>query len=257
MDDNPGGGVGHVGELVFQADVAGGVNAAVGGLQPIIDHHPLPGIIPDAGRFQPQVLHVGGPAGPGQDLVHLDFARLPGAFVADQLAAVSLEDLNRFRRQDKVNTLPDKNLLHQLGGVGILPVHEAVVFVEQGHPAPQALQGLGELAAQGPASHDQETPGPFGQRKNRFVGEITGLGHPRDRRVHRPGARGDDRLAEVKRLAGRLDGSGAGKPRLAQEDVHPQVPEALGRIVAADGGPELPHALHDRSKVQLRSPAAP
>ena len=151
LDDNPGGGVGHVGELVFQADVPGGVDAAVGGLEPIIDHHPLPGIVPDAGCLQPQVLHVGGPAGPGQDLVHLDFAPLPGAFVTDQLAAVSLEDLKRFRRQDKVNALPDKNLLHQLGGVGILPVHEAVVFVEQGHPAPQALKGLGELAAQGPA----------------------------------------------------------------------------------------------------------
>jgi hypothetical protein len=114
-----------------------------------------------------------------------------------------------------VNTLPDQNLLHQLGGVGILPVHEAVVFMEQGDLAPQALKGLRKFATQGPAPHDQQTPGPFGERKNRFVGEITGLRQPRHRRVNRPGASGDDRLAEVEGLAGRFNGSGAGKPRLA------------------------------------------
>ena len=121
--------------------------------------------------------------------------------------------------------------MHNGRGVRVLPVHEAVVLVQQGHLAAQAQHGLGQFAADGAAAHDQEAPGTLGQGKNRLVGEKARLGQPGDVRPHGPAAGGDDRFFETQGLAVHVDGVAPGEAGLPQEDVHPQVPEAPGGVM--------------------------
>src|SRR5260221_12148684 len=46
----------------------------------------------------------------------------------------------------------------------------------------------------------------------------------------------------------------AGEATFAKEYVHAQIPEALSRVMMAEGGSQAPHPLHDSGKVNVDRP---
>ena len=108
LNDDAGGGVRQVGKLIGQADVAGGINAGIGGLQIIIDQHPpaAAGFILHPGGFQIEVFHIGSPAGAHQNLIHLDFSGGAATLEAEQFAGGGRRNLDRYGLEDEINPFP-------------------------------------------------------------------------------------------------------------------------------------------------------
>ena len=69
LDHDLGQGVGDVGELVREADVAGGEDPRVGGLEPVVDFDAGLDAVVDAHDFEPQTLDIRRPAHAHEDLV--------------------------------------------------------------------------------------------------------------------------------------------------------------------------------------------
>ena len=116
----------------------------------------------------------------------------------------------------------------------------------------QAREGLRELAAERSTPDHQQPPGALGQVEDRFIGEITGFCEALDGGAGGAGTRGDDGFRELERGAGDLDRPTIAEGRFAQEHVNAEIPESPGRVVVAEVGAEVPHALHDSGEVHVR-----
>ena len=67
-----------------------------------------------------------------------------------------------------MDSFPPELLLDEGGGVSVLLIHDPVVFVEQNDLGAQALEGLGELAAEGPGPHDGQSTRQLSEGKDGF-----------------------------------------------------------------------------------------
>ena len=93
-----------------------------------------------------------------------------------------------------------------LGGVGVLAGQELARALEEGHLRAEAREGLRELAADRAAADHGQPPRQLGQREDRLVREVAGLGQPGDGRLGRAGARRDHRVLEAERPSRDVDG---------------------------------------------------
>ena len=253
LDDDARGRVRGVGELPVHAHVAAGEDARVGGLEVVVDHHAAERVELDADAFEVQPVHVGGAPGSHQDLVHRHRVCVSVRLEMDHLAAVLYGHAGEGAVEHQLNALAQELLLDDFRGVGVLAVEDVAAVVEQHHLAAQALEGLRQLAADGAGADDRQPFRALREGEDRLVGEVARLLDSLDGRMrrHRPGAGGDDRLLEAQGLAVHLHGLGAGEAGVAQEHVHPQLAEALHRVVVADVGADAAHAFHHRGEVHL------
>ena len=248
LQHDAGGGVGGVGELVLERDVAGGVDVGVGGLQLVVDGDAF-GVGFDARGVQVQAVDVGRATDGEEDVVHLDGALFAVLRVGDALARGRAFDLLDAGAERKPDAFALKDLLQEGGGVFVLACHEARDDVEHNDFAAEAAEGLAHLGADGARADDGETGRQLCERKERFVGEIAALGEAGHGNLGRARAGGDEGLAELERLPGDLDGVRAGEASAAQVDVRAQVGEAVHGIVVAEFGADAAHAFHDGGEV--------
>ena len=102
------------------------------------------------------------------------------------------------------------------------------------------------------AGADHGQPGrEGGQREDRLVGEVAGFREPRDGRRRGARAGADGGPCEAQRGAVDIQGVGAGEAPGADEHVHAQAGEALGRVDPAEPRPQPAHALHDGAEIAL------
>src|SRR5262249_42512737 len=71
LDYDSRGGIGSVSKFIWQANVTGGVDPAVGGLQKIIYCHAL-FVVRHASDFEVQALHIGRPSNANEDFIYRD-----------------------------------------------------------------------------------------------------------------------------------------------------------------------------------------
>jgi hypothetical protein len=81
-----------------------------------------------------------------------------------------LRDFYDFRVQDQVHPFRHKSVLHDAGGVRVFPGKDMGPNLEEGHPAPEACERLGQFAPDRPPADDGEPSREFGQGEYRFVG---------------------------------------------------------------------------------------
>ena len=149
--------VSRMGKLIGTANVSGGVDSVVAGLEIVVDRHSpaLARLVGDLGGFQIKTLDVGSPAGADDNLIHFQRTKATVAVIFDDLAGVGLSDLQWLIIEDQCNPFPLKHLLDNGGGVSILLIHNPIVFMEERDPGAQPLKGLGKFATEGTGSHDR------------------------------------------------------------------------------------------------------
>ena len=163
-DQDAGQGVGGVGELVGEADVAGGVDVGVGGLQGVADRHAAP-VILDAGRFQPQPLDIGRAAHADQDGVDNHFDLLTFTLQAENPVIAPPFDGNNLHTELQFDPFAQEGGLQNPGGILILASQDLRCKFYQCHPAAEAGKGLGQFAADGAAT--DHAPGAGAARSGR------------------------------------------------------------------------------------------
>ncbi len=70
MNHNAGRSVGGVREFIRQADVSGGIDARVGGLQMVVDVDPVRPVVLHAGSLEAESVDIGDPSDGQEDLIH-------------------------------------------------------------------------------------------------------------------------------------------------------------------------------------------
>ena len=121
------------------------------------------------------------------------------------------------------------------------------------HPAAESREALRHLASDRPRTDDGQARRQFGQRKDAFIGEVSGLCKSWNGRLSRSRARADHRLLEGERLAGDSDDVRSREAAVTKEDIHAQAFIAMDGIGLTDPCPQLPHPLHGYTEVVLGS----
>lgn len=230
LNDNPGQGVGGVGELIARANVAGGIDPPVARLQPIIDVDAATVVVRNAHPLQVQPLDVRLPADRQQDLVGHDLGRRC-ITQAQHLPLQPALDSGERGLEKQLHAVAPKGVFDPATGIGVLPGQDLLVGMQQRDPRPQPGERLGQLAADGAAANHRQTWRQRGQRKDRLVGQEARLRQAGNVRQPCPAARGDHRLAKAQALAGHLHRVGSAKASLTQKHVHTQTAKAAGRVV--------------------------
>ena len=206
----------------------------------------------DARALEAEALDVRRPADADQDLV--DGERLVPRSHAQTCSTFSSPLRSTFRRlapSTQLDAVARERPLHDLRGVGVLAREDAAAAISsRRHPRAEALEGLGQLAADRTGADHGEPRGPLGQLEDGLVREVAGLREPRDRRRGGAGAGRDHRLLEAQLRAVHLDGVRPAEARLAEEHVDAElVAIARRRVLVADARADAAHALHGRAEV--------
>ena len=99
-----------------------------------------------------------------------------------------------------VDALGGEALLQERRDLRILVVQNPWRGLDQRDLAAQPREGLRQLAADGAAAENHQSPGQFSQLPHGVRRHIAGLAEPRQRRHGRPRARGDDDVPGRQRL---------------------------------------------------------
>ena len=113
------------------------------------------------------------------------------------------------------------------------------------------MKRLGEFAADGTPADDAQASRAFGQVKHSLVGQITCLVEPRRRRRSGASTGGNDGFGKTQCFASDFNRAGSGELSRTQKHVHPQLRKTVDAIIAANVGPQPPHAGHDGAKIYL------
>jgi hypothetical protein len=98
-------GISGVRELETRADITGGVDVRVGGLQPVVDGNPVPLVMAHADLVEIEAPHVGHPAGADQDLID-DHLLFRAAGEVNDLLVAPLLDAVDVAIQGEPHTVP-------------------------------------------------------------------------------------------------------------------------------------------------------
>src|SRR6266849_3838771 len=175
LDHHPGRRVGRVGELLGHADVAGGVDARIGRLEPVVHLDAIPPVVGDADRLEAEALHVGHAPRAHEDLVHLDPDRSARRRREQDCPAARALDPLELGAEHEADAFAHEGALDDLRRVRVFAVQDMVAGVEEGHLGAQAPEGLRQLAADGAGPDDGEARRPLRQLEHALVGEKTRL----------------------------------------------------------------------------------
>ena len=238
-------------ELIPRGDVARGVDARVGALQPIAHQHPG-FVIPHPGRVQVQPAGVGRTAHPDQHRIARQVAQ-PVLLLDHHLRTITNLDPGDLRVQHQLHPLPHQRLLDELRRIRILADKDMGGRIDQRHLRPEPSKRLRHLAPDRPGADHHESLRHLGQLKQRLIREKSRLLQTRDRRHHRAPPGGDDGPRKDQPLAADLYRILGHEPRLPEEHIHPGTCQPLHGIDRADANPQPPHPLHHRGKVHGRA----
>ena len=240
------GGVRRVGELPGHAHVAGGVDAAIRGAQPVVDRTPrfVSKATPAASSPSPSTFGAR-PAATSSSSTTSELGAPVRALQAQlELGPLALHLLDP-AAEHEIDAVAGEGALHDLGGVGVLALEHVGAHLEQVHPDAEALERLGELAADRPAADHREARGAPGELEDRLVRAEAGAGEPGYGRSRGARARRDHGAPEAQLRAGHEGAVRAGKARLAEEHVDAELAGvARRRVLVADARADAAHALH-------------
>ena len=116
-------------EFPIQADVAGGVNVRIAGLEAIVHQDAFAPVVLHACSLQVEPIDVRGPAGSDQDLIHGERLLFSLCLIADKFpSAIALDPSDR-RIQAQRYPLTDEGPLHERGCLHVLTVEQVRIFV--------------------------------------------------------------------------------------------------------------------------------
>ncbi len=118
------------------------------------------------------------------------------------------------------------------------------LLADQRHARAEPAERLRQLAPDGASAQHHQPLGQRGEGEHRLVGEVARLLEPRNGGHRWLPSRGDQGPREGEALALHLDGILRDEAALAEEHVHAQPLEALGRVVVGDAGAQRAHPLH-------------
>ena len=107
------------------------------------------------------------------------------------------------------HSLAGQDVGDQAAGVRILPRQQHRGGLHDLHPAPQAGEGLAQLATARPAAKNRESRRQLSQIPDGLGGTRLGLRQAGDRRQCGPRAGGDDRRSEAQLASAGIDHSGS------------------------------------------------
>ena len=198
-------GVGRVGELPLHADVAGGVDARVAGLEIVVHVHAAARVVAHAHRLEVEPLDVGRAADAEQQLVDDDALGCGPSRVREvdrARVAVALDALDR-GAVHHADALGREARLEDPRGVLVLARQDVRVGVQHDHLAAEPPERLRQLAADRARADHAEAARPLGEVEDRLVGQVARGLDALDRQRDRARAGRDHGLLEAQRRARR------------------------------------------------------
>ena len=190
-------GVRGIVELVREADVAGGIDAAIAGPQKIIDVDAPPSVVVDAGSFEIQSVGIGHASGTGEDGIDDDRTVVVVTDEIDDLRAAFDAYIESSGVEPYLDTVAGERIGQYLRGVAFLPGKEERPFLHDDRLHAQTAERLRHFAAERAATDDQQAARRLGQVERVLVGQIAGFDETGNRGRVRARAGRDQRLSEA------------------------------------------------------------
>src|SRR5262249_50020254 len=194
-------------------------------------------------------LEVRRPSDRDQDFVAPTLPAPPASTDDDHLRARLLLHPFDLCTQAKRDALALENPSQQLSGFFVLARQQTLPAVDQAHLAAKPMKSLGQLASDGPTADHRQAPRGLGQRKDRLVGEVTGLREAGNGQSGGAGSGGDHRLEKTEPLLTDLNRLRSDELRVSQEDVHAQASEPLRRVMFRNPSAHAAHPLRRGGEV--------
>ena len=175
----------------------------------VVDLHAVLLVVFDHRGFEIQSLDRGHSPDSDQYFVGVNLAADAVALGREYFFIAAHRDAVNFASRDDFHAVADDGALDSFGSVAILANQDLRRDFQQSDLRAKSRKRLRQLASDRSRADHGDSPRQLGQRENRFVGQVAGLGETRNRQ--RGGARSscDRGLLEFEPLAVNLDDSQA------------------------------------------------
>jgi len=155
--------VGGMSEIVFQAGIAGGINAPVAAAQEMIDPDVCDSVEIDARGFQIQAVDIRYPACADQNGIDRYRDAVVVANQLDELLPAFQAHVDGSGVQAHLDAVARKCIREELCGVALFLGQEQRFFLPNNDPCSEAAERLRQFAAERAAADDQQAARQLGQ----------------------------------------------------------------------------------------------
>ncbi len=212
---------------------------------------PLPSVVPDPGRVEPEAVDVRRAAHGHEQRVAVERERLAVAPNVDRRGRAARLDADHLRAEQQAHAVAHHRLRDHGRRLGLVAREHTLAAVHERHLTPEARERLRQLAPDRAAADDHEARRAAGEREDRLVRVVRGLGESGDGRHRRARAGRDHGAPEGESRARRLDGVWCDEARLAEEHVDAKPAKARGAVDRREAGADGAQPGHRDREVRI------